>query len=164
MLLCLGVLAIFPLMESQAAPQWSSHDGDCPRLQSPQEGQITLTPTHASQGPPRAPHRISGYPWGPTPAARSADRGDSIPRERSGERVDALARTAEPRPDKPSPDHPATTESPGDAVSGHRNSMIQKRPVPDQHRSATLWHRSGREIRCRLVRRDPRECRCRFAA
>jgi len=31
-LLCLWVLAILPLMESQAAPQGFSHDGDCPLL------------------------------------------------------------------------------------------------------------------------------------
>ena len=30
-------------MQSQAAPQWFSHDGDCPRWQSPEEGRITLT-------------------------------------------------------------------------------------------------------------------------
>src|SRR5215211_1623108 len=30
--MCLGVLAILPPMESQEAPQWSSHGGDCPRL------------------------------------------------------------------------------------------------------------------------------------
>ncbi len=31
-LMCLGVLAILPLMEPQEAPQGFSHDGDCPLL------------------------------------------------------------------------------------------------------------------------------------
>ena len=31
-LVCLGVLAILPRVESQATPQRSSHGGDCPRL------------------------------------------------------------------------------------------------------------------------------------
>jgi hypothetical protein len=40
-LVCLRVLAILPPVESQEAPQWSSHGGDCPRFANDQGKGVT---------------------------------------------------------------------------------------------------------------------------
>jgi hypothetical protein len=60
-LVCLGVLAMVPPVESQAAPQGFSHGGDCPRLSMTRakgsaflihgRSVVTLTPTFSAAQP-----------------------------------------------------------------------------------------------------------------